>query len=308
MRISYLEEFIVLASYSKLTTAARALHMSHSALSQHLAALEKELGCELFSRNGGFELASEGEVALEHAQKVVFEYNELLHSCSVFDESVVRLRTSDYEICNPVLERAREPFLERHPEMRVVITSDAYQRPDPIDLLVEGDRDVAILLVVRGSGQHAEDMVPDDVRWMRDGAYRLVFAVKDDHPCAGKSVLSAEDLDGATVVSSLCPSSILLMDGVSRFLEAHGVRIRPSFKQVSDNADALYGDLGNRFALLYEPLGGFLEELEVPAAPGRFEEDVIADAYILYRPESLSEFQLEYLELARELNHPAAPS
>lgn len=303
MKISYLEEFVALASYSKLTSAARALHMSHSALSQHLAALEKEFGCELFSRNGGFALTAEGEVALEHAQKVIYEYNELLRSCSAFDENIVRLRTTDYEICSPVLERAREPFLASHPEARVVITSDSYQLDDPLDLLEEGERDVTVLLIVRGSSHHIEEMVPANVAWLRDGAYRLLFAAKNNHPCAGKAVLSAEDLNGAVVVSSLCPSSILLMDGVCGFLEAHNVHIRPSFKQISSNADALFGDLGNNFALLYERLGDEPGSEEVPTVTaGKFEYDIIADAYLLCRPELLNDLQREYLTLARELN------
>lgn len=86
MKLSYLKEFVVLAGYSKLTSAARMLHMSPSTLSQHVAALEKEIGCELFSRDGGFALTRAGEATLDHAQKILFEYSMLLRDCSDDDE------------------------------------------------------------------------------------------------------------------------------------------------------------------------------------------------------------------------------
>ena len=81
MRLSYLKEFAVLAGCSKLTSAARMLHMSPSALSQHVAALEKEVGCELFTREGGLTLTRAGETTLEHAQRILFEYSMLLRDC-----------------------------------------------------------------------------------------------------------------------------------------------------------------------------------------------------------------------------------
>lgn len=103
MRLSYLKEFVGLASYTKLTTAARALHMSPSTLSQHLAALEKEVGCELFSREGGFTLTREGETALDHAQKILFEYGEMLRDCASSTEKALRLSFPEFDVCQPPL-------------------------------------------------------------------------------------------------------------------------------------------------------------------------------------------------------------
>lgn len=79
MNVTYLKEFVVLAGYTKLTSAAKAMYISPSTLSQHITALEKEIGCELFTRTpDGFLLTREGEAALAHAQNIIFEYGALL--------------------------------------------------------------------------------------------------------------------------------------------------------------------------------------------------------------------------------------
>ena len=75
MDIAHLKEFVTLASHMKLTSAARALFMSPSTLSQHISALEREVGADLFNRPNGFELTAKGEAVLEHAQKILYEYN-----------------------------------------------------------------------------------------------------------------------------------------------------------------------------------------------------------------------------------------
>lgn len=51
MNTDYLREFTLLAQYASFSKAARALHISQPALSNHIAALEKEAGAILVDRS-----------------------------------------------------------------------------------------------------------------------------------------------------------------------------------------------------------------------------------------------------------------
>lgn len=51
MNTTYLREFTVLAGCTNFTDAARQLNITQPTLSKHIAAIERELGCDLFVRD-----------------------------------------------------------------------------------------------------------------------------------------------------------------------------------------------------------------------------------------------------------------
>lgn len=303
MRISHLKEFVTLANYSKLTSAARALYISPSALSQHLAALEKELGCELFSRENNFTLTRKGEQALERAQKILFEYGGMLRDCADEEAEEVRISVPALYRGHAPVAVAREAFLEKHPTATVALSSNTYVLEDPVEVLKSGASDISFLFVVRDGKKQIADLVPEGVEWARFGSEECLFACTSDHPLATKAVLTAQDLDGRTVVTSLCPASSILIEGITDVLEQHHVTIQPSFKRITHNSDAFFDDISDELVLWLRPTEGSPQGVDLqddPAIP--FERDIIADAYLLYRPASLSPLQLEYLNLVKELH------
>lgn len=224
MRLSYLREFVALTDYAKLTAAARALHVSPSTLSQHVAALEREIGCELFSRDGGFTLTEDGFRALGHARSILCEYDELLRDCAESEEDVVYLSFPIWDMCQPPLARAKDAFRELHPDVKVVLSSNEHDLDDPVEMLVNGSSDVSLLYLIRESGQRIADMVPSDISWVPVGAYRVVFACAPQHPNADKGVLTAGDLDQATVITGLHPLASIFAEGIVAVLGGHGSR------------------------------------------------------------------------------------
>ena len=69
MNFEHLREFLVLVECSSFTKASRQLHISQSALSKHIAALEAELGSQLVARShASIEPTPEGLLAAEAAQ------------------------------------------------------------------------------------------------------------------------------------------------------------------------------------------------------------------------------------------------
>ncbi|MEC4295408.1 LysR family transcriptional regulator [Adlercreutzia shanghongiae] len=307
MRLSYLKELVTLASYTKLTSAARALHMSPSTLSQHLAAIEREIGCELFSRENGFTLTREGETALEHAQKIMFEYNELLRDCAVDGNTTLRLSFPEFDILEPPIAAVREAFLAKHPGTKVILSSNEYDFEDPLEILADGLSDASVIFLVRGASRPIEGTVPNDVAWARIGSYHCVFACTPEHPTAGKTTLGAAELDRATVIAALNPVSSIIMEGVTERLEESNVSLQVLYKRILRNSEAFLKHLDDEYVFWLEPMEGAPGDFDLPDHPcARFESELIADAYLLYRPASLSPLQCEYLNLVRDFYYPVS--
>lgn len=298
MNIAHLREFVTLASYLKLTSAARELYMSPSTLSQHLTALEKEVGFELFVRlNNGLGLTPQGEAALEHAQKILFEYNALLGDCSrLSSQRVVQISMPNYHYLKSAIVDAREPFLAEHPDCQVVLNTNEYQNDDPFEIIKDGSSDVSMLFIVRGCGYTIEDKLPEGTAYIPLVPQRCVFVSSANHPLAGKATLTARDLNGATVVLKLCPICSILMDGVTRVLNGHGALVRVLFRKAARNADILLNDLGDTFMQWFESLGDSPDDALPDLPVHRFEHELIADSYLLYRPDRLDDLQRAYLE------------
>ena len=66
MKIELLREFVALAHYGSFRAASEKLFVSQPTLSNHIKALEQELGFELFDRSRDNELTDEGAL-LPHA-------------------------------------------------------------------------------------------------------------------------------------------------------------------------------------------------------------------------------------------------
>ena len=80
MNFSQLHCFVALADTGSFTETAYTTHLTQSAVSHSLAALERELGVSLFERNRCSKkvaLTEEGRRALEYAERLLALANEV---------------------------------------------------------------------------------------------------------------------------------------------------------------------------------------------------------------------------------------
>lgn len=308
MDISYLREFLTLASHLKLTTAARELYMSPSTLSQHITSLEKELGTELFTRGSRLALTPRGEESLEHVQNILFEYDALKSCCSGDSGTILRLSVPNYHYLKEPVISARQTFLQTHPDYHVILDSNECQNEDPFEILDDGSSDISALFIVRGCSYTVDDKVPEEVSYIELHPQRCVFVSSQNHPLANKKVLSSQELDGAIVNLKLCPVCSIIADGLTRVLSSYGANIKVQFRSARRNEDILEGGLGDRFMLWFETFDG--KGCPPPNFPDhRFEHDLIADSYLLYRKDRLSDAQLSFLDvIGRDLLQQQAPA
>ncbi len=157
--LSALRAFAALADAGGATAAGAALNVSHAAVSQHVRALERELGARLLERDGrGLALTPEGE-ALARA---------LLNAFGAMAAEVSALRQGDSEqaLCisttpafaaNWLMPRIGD-FRRKHPEIDFTL--------DPTASLVEVGPGGAELAIRFGDGQwrglDAEMLVPKE--------------------------------------------------------------------------------------------------------------------------------------------------
>lgn len=71
MNFQNLEYFLAVAREGNITHAAEQLGISQQALSNQIARIEDELGCELFNRKHGFELTLSGKTLAESANRIL---------------------------------------------------------------------------------------------------------------------------------------------------------------------------------------------------------------------------------------------
>lgn len=303
MNVTYLKEFVVLAGYTKLTSAAKAMYISPSTLSQHITALEKEIGCELFTRTpDGFLLTREGEAALAHAQNIIFEYGALLRDCTNEEGATMRLSVPNYNFgLNPILS-ARRAFFETHPNTKAIITSNELQGRDPFEIIDTGLSDTSAVFLVRGGGRHIEDMVDEETCWIRLGTYRPIFLSDAPHPEIKDFTLTTYELDKSTITLRLAPVCTILVEGVSNVLATYKVSPKIVFTPLTRNQDVFNGKLDdNTFMMWFEPAENSYT-MEIPDIPiYRFEHELLADAYLLYKPTKLDPLQLDYVDTLREV-------
>jgi DNA-binding transcriptional LysR family regulator len=199
-RMRVLREVATRGSFS---AAAEALSFTQSAISQQIAALERETGTKLVERGArGIRLTEAGEVLVRHADAV------LTRLASAEDELAAlaglrggKLRISAFQSAGATLiPRAIAAFNRRYPDVELALTQ---AEPGPAaDMLRAGELDLAIV--------YDFDDMPGGLDeglacvHMLDDAYELLLAT--DHPLAERARIRMSDLADERWVNSPPPS------------------------------------------------------------------------------------------------------
>ena len=155
-----------LADHGTVTAAAEVLHLTPSAVSQQLAALESEVGQELLERRGRrVTITSAGHLLLAHTDTILTEVERAedamrLHANGANGEvRVTAFATAISLLVAPTLTRLRET----NPGLDLVVRdAEGHQG---ITQLLDGDADIAIAVEHRGSPR------ADDQRLIRIPLY-----------------------------------------------------------------------------------------------------------------------------------------
>ena len=124
MNLKQLEVFLAVADSGSFSRGAEATFITQSTVSQHIAALESELGVKLLDRTGRGALPTEGgKLLLEHARRVVAGAREIEQTMRRFrglEEAELRVGGSNIP-GDHMIPEVLSLFLTRHPGVRLTL-------------------------------------------------------------------------------------------------------------------------------------------------------------------------------------------
>ncbi|MBD0280652.1 MAG: LysR family transcriptional regulator [Thermoleophilaceae bacterium] len=186
-RMKVLREVATRGSFS---AAAEALNFTQSAVSQHIAALEREAGTQLVDRGSrGVRLTEAGRVLVDHADAILARID-----CAEEDLAAIaglrggRLRLTCFQSAGATLApRAVAAFHERHP--RVELGMVVAEPDEAADRLRAGEADVAIVY----DHESTPGLLPPELELTEliDDRYDVI--VPSGHPLADRRRLSLAD-------------------------------------------------------------------------------------------------------------------
>ena len=125
MVLRQLEYLVALAREKHFGRAAEACHVSQPTLSAAIRLLEEELGAPIVERGHRYVgLTPQGQVALEHAHRILAEVENLRRGLEEIDKGLTgRLRIGAIPTALPIVSHLTGPFFERFPGVTVAVCS-----------------------------------------------------------------------------------------------------------------------------------------------------------------------------------------
>jgi DNA-binding transcriptional LysR family regulator len=145
MDLRQLEVFAQVATLGSFSRAAEALHLSQPTVSEHIRALEEELGLRLLDRLGrGAAATRAGELLLDYAQRILVLHREARQALASFQgrmsgELVVGASTIPGEYILPALIGR---FRDKYPEISMTLLIGDSQ--DVIDWVAAGRVEIGV--------------------------------------------------------------------------------------------------------------------------------------------------------------------
>jgi molybdate transport repressor ModE-like protein len=230
-RMSVLREVVSRGSFS---AAAEGLHLSQSAVSQQVAALEKEVGQPLLERtSAGPKLTPAGESLIAHADAVIARLDEAERELAeIAGLEGGRLRLMSFPTASATLvTRAMSVFHARFPKIELHFSEG--EPEDSIPALKRGEIDIAVAFDYPD--------LPED--FGRDTVSELILeepmrlALAQGHPLAASKTVKVETLADEDWLCGNQPSSC--REYVLEVGRAAGFEPRISFE--SDDYKVLQG-------------------------------------------------------------------
>jgi DNA-binding transcriptional LysR family regulator len=199
------------AAQGSFSAAADALAYTQSAVSQQIAALEREAGTRLVERNArGVRLTDAGRALVEHADAILAR----LSDAEAELEAIAglrggRLRLSAFpSACATLMPQAVARFRERHPGVELSLCPA--DPGDALRLLRGGECDIALSIEPTFTTRREPGL--DTVALLDDPMYIMLPA---GHPMADRPRLKLTDLaDESWMIgtSGTCPDAIIFLN------------------------------------------------------------------------------------------------
>lgn len=219
--IRHLRSLAAIAESGKITTAAKRVHITQSALSHQIKALETHYGQPLFERGrGGLTFTAAGDRFLGLAR-------EVLGLISAAERDVARLKTDmrgqlrialECHTCFDWLMPVMDEFRRRWPEVEVDLVAGFHEHP----LLLIGEQKADMVIGSKPSPS-------DDARELGKlntsplFEFEILALIANEHPLRLKKSVTANDFIGETLITYPVPEARI--DFIREVLTPAGVTL-----------------------------------------------------------------------------------
>jgi DNA-binding transcriptional LysR family regulator len=185
-RLRVLREVAACGSFS---AAAESLSFTQSAVSQQVAALERECATKLLERGPrGVRLTDAGRALVDHADAILARIEDAEQElAAIAGLRGGRLRLATFQSAGAtIVPRALGEFHSRHPEVELIVK---LEEEDARGILQAGEADLAIVM----DFPHTPLLAPDlELTPLLEDPYDVILP--DDHPLAARTEVALAEL------------------------------------------------------------------------------------------------------------------
>src|SRR5699024_4648518 len=230
MELRQIKYFIEVAKREHMTEAANALHVAQSAVSRQIFNLEKELGVDLFIREGrNVKLTPIGKVFLEHMEKAVHVID---HATRVLEEYTDPERGMIHIGCTSsrasyILPTAISQFRAEYPHVKFQLHHGSSNELE--DAVIQGAMNMALV-----------GPVPTEVKKLKGSILfteNIVALLPKDHPMSEFQSIRLRDLRNEAFV--LFPMGYVLREMIMTICQQMGFTPKVAFE--GEDVDTIKG-------------------------------------------------------------------
>lgn len=216
LELRHLRSLVAIAETGKLAQAAAHVHLTQSALSHQVRALEQHYGVTLFERtSAGLRYTSAGERLLKLARQTLAAVDEAQRDLArLKGDAGGELRIAlECHTCFDWLMPVLDEFRGRWPEVEVDLVAGFHA--DPVGLIRDGKAD----LVVGSQKPKGRDLAV-----MPLFRFEILAVLPIGHRLRGRRRIEAADFEGETLITYPVPEDRI--DVISQVLKPAGVRFK----------------------------------------------------------------------------------
>lgn len=190
MDIRQIETFVEVVRLESFSKAAEKLFITQPTVSNHITALEKEVGSDLIDRSGRlFRITPTGQILYEHAEKIIDQINNAKYEIDAYDQGLqgkISILSSSIprEYILPDLIKS---FLEEHP--KISFSLQGSDSKEAIKRILTYENDFAIV------GKMNDNPKLDFVKLVKDSSVLIVPNDKFENLENGDTVKFEDILD-----------------------------------------------------------------------------------------------------------------
>ncbi len=147
MNSSQINCFLEAAECLNFTKAAERLYLSQPGLSRQIAAMERDIGIDLFERGrNSIQLTAAGKICVDYLSKIRSEYKIMLDQVAIaqsMEQDSLIIGCLEGQLIGKCYENALTYFWSAHPNIRIKLCY--FSVSDLSKALVEGEVDIAIM-------------------------------------------------------------------------------------------------------------------------------------------------------------------